>query len=83
MDINLELGKQNGRLLRSVIFAIVMFAISFFPFTALIEIISRISDGSDSAGNYSLITICITSMWDTVICLVALVFAFSSQVILV
>ncbi len=59
-----------------------MFVVSFGPFTALIEIIGKINDGTDSGANYSLITVCITSMWDTVICLVAVVFAFSSQVIL-
>ena len=47
---------------------------------ALLSILQDISEGRDFAENYSFITICALSMWDTVVCLVALVFAFSNQV---
>lgn len=81
VKLSLSVGRSSDRLIKNVIFAAVMFLASFGPFSALISIIGSISEGRDSPSNYSLATVCMASMWDTVVCLVALVFAFSSQVI--
>lgn len=67
-------------MINTIVFAIVLTIVSYGPFFALLSILQDISEGRDFAENYSFITICALSMWDTVVCLVALVFAFSNQV---
>lgn len=81
VKVALVLGRSSERLVKSAVFAAVLFLVSFGPFSALVAMLGGISEGRESAASYSLATVCMASMWDTVVCLVALVFAFSSQVL--
>lgn len=81
VKLSMLVGRSSDRLIKNAVFAAVLFLVSFGPFSALMAIIGDISEGRDSPSNYSLATVCLASMWDTVVCLVALVFAFSSQVL--
>lgn len=66
---------------KNVIFAFIMTVTSYGPFSGLLFLLSDLAQNKDSPSNYSFVTVCAVGMWDTVVCLVSLVFAFSNQVL--
>lgn len=78
IGLELELSEENGQLGRAVMLAIVMMVACFGTFSGVFAVLREASEGG--AGRFSLMTVCLTSMWDTVVCMVLLVLAFSSQV---
>lgn len=72
---------ESETLLQTVLFAAVLFLISYVPFTGLARVLGGLHSGEDSVKNYSLGTACLASMWDAVICMVTFIFAFSDQVL--
>lgn len=72
---------ESETLLQTVVFAAVLFLISYVPFTGLARVLGGLHSGEDSVKNYSLGTACLASMWDAVICMVTFIFAFSDQVL--
>ena len=70
---------MESQLLHTMLFAVVLFIVSYLPFDGIMKMIRAIVDLHDSPRNYSLLTIVMTSMWDTVLCLVAFIYAFKDQ----
>lgn len=64
----------------TILFAILLFVISYAQFSAVMEMLRAIFEGRESAGNYSIFTILIATMWDAIICVVAFIEAFSNEV---
>jgi hypothetical protein len=79
-NICMQLVGQDHKLLKVMIFAAVMFVASYAPFSSIMSILKSLYDARDNSSNYSLITVCVTSMWDAVLCLVAFIYAFKDQV---
>jgi hypothetical protein len=73
---------QDHKMLKIMFFAAVMIIASYAPFSSIMTILKGLYDARDSPRNYSLITICLTSMWDAVLCLVSFTYAFKDQVYL-
>jgi hypothetical protein len=80
IDLELRVEGKEPKVLKMMIFAVVMFVASYCPFSASMTILRNLYDLNDNSKNYSLTTICLTTMWDTVLCLVAFIFAFKDQV---
>jgi hypothetical protein len=78
--ITLDVEEQEPRLLKLIIFAVVMMLVAYLPFSATMRILKSLYDGTENPKHYSLLTVCVTSMWDTVLCLIAFVYAFEDQV---
>ena len=78
-EVELVLFKDSRRMFKSMILAIIMFICCFETFSGLFSVVRDASEGG--AGRYSLATVCLASMWDTVVCMALLVLAFSSQVL--
>lgn len=79
-NLSMHLLGQDHKMLKMMIFAAIMFVASYAPFSSIMNILKTLYDARDNASNYSLITICVTSMWDAVLCLVAFIYAFKDQV---
>jgi hypothetical protein len=62
-----------------MIFAAVLFVVSFSAFSSIMTILKNLYDLHDNSRNYSLITICLTCMWDATLCIIAFIYAFSDQ----
>jgi Trk-type K+ transport system membrane component len=62
-----------------MIFAAILFIVSFSSFSSLMKILRDLYDLHDNPRNYSLVTICLTCMWDAALCIVAFIYAFSDQ----
>lgn len=77
------LGEQEHKILKMLIFAGVMFIVSYLPFSAVMRILRDIYEERDRASSYSLATLTITTMWDAVLCIVAFIYAFKDQVIVI
>jgi hypothetical protein len=71
-------GKENN-LLRIMVFAGVLFIVSFSGFTSIMGILKNVYELHDNPRHYSLVTICLTCMWDAALCVIAFVYAFSDQ----
>lgn len=71
-------GKEN-RLVKTMIFAGVLFIVAFSSFSAIMKILRDLYELRDNPRNYSLVTICMTCMWDATLCIVAFMYAFSDQ----
>lgn len=63
-------------MLPTIIFALVLFTISYMQFSAIMSILKSILEGEDQSINYSIITAIIAMMWDAALCLVAFIEAF-------
>ena len=63
-----------------MLFAIVLFAVSYFPFVTAMEMLRKFYDLRDNPLHYSLFTMIVATMWDTVVCMLAFKMAFSDQV---
>ncbi len=63
----------------TIIFAILLFVISYMQFSAIMEMLKSIFQGRESASNYSIITVLVATMWDAVICVVAFIEAFRNE----
>ncbi len=66
-------------MLRIMIFAGVLFVVSFSGFTSIMGILKNVYELHDNPRNYSLLTVCMTCMWDAALCIIAFVYAFSDQ----
>ena len=80
--LSMQLIGQDHKMLKIMIFAAIMFIASYAPFSSIMTILKTLYDARDNPRNYSLITICLTSMWDSVLCLVCFIYAFKDQVYL-
>ena len=62
-----------------MLFAGVLFIVSFSSFTSIMSILKSLYELHDNARRYSFITICATCMWDSALCIIAFIYAFSDQ----
>ena len=79
-NLNMEIKEHEHKLMKLLIFAIVVFIVSYLPFTAALDLLKGFYDQSQNPLNFSLLTITIATMWDTVLCMVSFKTAFSDQV---
>lgn len=63
-----------------MVFAAIMLFCSYMSFSSLMSIIRGIFELQDNSRKYSFITIMLTNMWDTVLCIVCFSLAFKDQV---
>lgn len=70
---------RESKLLKSIIFAVLLFVISYLQFSAIMEILRSVIEGNESASHYSFLTVMIATMWDAVLCIVAFVCAFDNE----
>ena len=66
-------------MLSTIIFAILLFLISYIQFSAIMDMLKALFDGRDSPHNYSMLTIFASTMWDAVLCIIAFVQAFQNE----
>lgn len=64
----------------TILFALILFLISYSEFTACLEIIKKIIEGEENPTNYSFITLVMAMMWDAALCLTAFIEAFQNEV---
>jgi hypothetical protein len=79
--VGLAVVGEERKMAKMLLFAVVMFLVSVGPFSALMEMLRNLYEVRDNAQNYSLMTVCLSCMWDCTLCVVAFVFAFRDQVL--
>jgi hypothetical protein len=65
--------------MKLIIFAVLIFVVSYTPFTAALHLLKNMLEGRDNPLHHSLITMTIATMWDTVLCLLSFKVAFADQ----
>lgn len=71
-------GKENN-LAKIMVFAAVLFVVAFSAFSAIMTILKSVYELQDNPRRYSLVTICLTCMWDAALCIISFIYAFSDQ----
>ena len=56
------------------------FVISYFTFNAVLKILRLVIEGSESAERYSLVSVLVATLWDSILCLVCFIQAFANEV---
>lgn len=67
-------------MLTTIIFALFLIALSLFQFSAIIQMIKAVLEGSEDPSNYSVLTMLMATSWDAVVCVIAFVSAFKNEV---
>lgn len=71
--------KSRSNTFSVIIFAIILFIISFSEFAGIMDMLRRIFDGREGSGNYSMLTILMATMWDAALCITTFIEAFQSD----
>jgi hypothetical protein len=66
--------------MKLIAFAGVIFIVAYTPFTAALQLLKQFFDGQENPLHYSLATVTLATMWDTVVCLISFKIAFNDQV---
>ena len=56
-----------------------IFLVSYVPFIAALDLLKKFYEGTANPLNYSLVTVTIATMWDTVLCMMTFKMAFTDQ----
>lgn len=67
-------------MISTIIFAAILFIISYMEFSAVMDMLRAMFEGRESPESYSIVTILAATMWDAVICVVAFIEAFGNEV---
>jgi hypothetical protein len=78
----LNVYQKDNRLIKLTFFAVVTFVVSYMPFVGVLSMLKGIYNGSINPLNISLWTVTMSTMWDSVVCVLAFKLAFEDQVIL-
>lgn len=72
-------GLEN-KFIANLIFVGLMIFCSFMSFSSILTILRAILELQDNPRKYSFVTVMLTNMWDTVLCILCFILAFKDQV---
>jgi hypothetical protein len=72
-------GLEN-KFIANLIFVGLMIFSSFMSFSSILTILRAILELQDNPRKYSFVTVLLTNMWDTIICILCFILAFKDQV---
>jgi len=73
-------GLEN-KFVANLIFVGLMIFCSFMSFSSIMNILRSILELQDNPRKYSFVTVMLTNMWDTVLCIICFILAFKDQVL--
>jgi len=80
LDLSFWVVRAQNKSTQTILFAMLMLVCSYLPFRAVLGILKSIYELPENSRKYSLVTIVLTNMWDTVLCILCFIFSFKDQV---
>lgn len=77
--INMTVLEPESKFFGSMILALILFVIAYTEFFSIMSILQSIIEGEEEASNFSFLTILLSLLWDSVLCIIAFSKAFSSE----
>lgn len=71
--------EPESKFFGSMILALILFVIAYTEFFSIMSILQSIIEGEEDANNFSFLTILLSLLWDSVLCIIAFSKAFSSE----
>jgi hypothetical protein len=79
MGFRLEVEGPESKLVGTIVFVALMVFCSYMSFSSILTILRAVLELQDNPRRYSFLTVMLTNMWDTVLCILCFIMAFKDQ----